>query len=564
MNRRIRRRKINGPDRLPPEIPPVLRRVLLGRGIDTGEALEHKLAGLIAIGRLASLTGAVDVLDRHIESRSRILVVGDFDADGATSTALVLRFLRQIGVDAGYLVPNRFEFGYGLTPGIVDLASERKPDLLVTVDNGISSLDGVARARELGIDVLITDHHLPGQEIPDAAAIVNPNLPDEPFPSKVLAGVGVAFYLMAALAKRREIGSGGVAALLDLVALGTVADVVPLDRNNRILVEEGLKRIRAGRCVPGIIALMEQAERDWRRIVATDLGFSVAPRLNAAGRLDDMSLGIECLLTDDSGAAAAMAARLSELNAQRKDIEGQMQVEALRAVENLQLSADLPSCLCLYDENWHQGVVGLVASRIKEKTHRPVIAFAPGDDGMLKGSARSVTGLHIRDALDNVASRHRGLLEKFGGHAMAAGLSLEASNLSEFSAAIAREVDAWTPYMDLQGTLTTDGELDAEEQTLETAMLLRDFLPWGQRFPAPLFDGEFAVEETRVLGGRHLKLRVRPDSGARRVLDAIAFNQADRVEDIGDRAVRLVYRLEVNDYRGRRTPQLVVEYIETA
>ncbi|MEJ2161169.1 MAG: single-stranded-DNA-specific exonuclease RecJ [Chromatiales bacterium] len=563
MSRRIERRGISVADRLPREIPAVLRRVLLARGIADADQLEHRLGSLIGVGRLASLPPAVDVLLRHLDNGNRITVVGDFDADGATSTALVLRVLRLLGADAGYLVPNRFEFGYGLTPAIVDLAANDCPRLLVTVDNGISSIEGVERANALGIEVLITDHHLPGEVLPAAEAIVNPNLAEDDFPSKSLAGVGVAFYLVAALARRVGLDSATITGLLDLVALGTVADVVPLDRNNRILVSEGLRRIRAGRCVPGIPALMNEAERDWRSIVATDLGFAVAPRLNAAGRLEDMSLGIECLLTDEPAAAAEMAAHLSALNAQRREIEGEMQKEAMRIVENLRLDAQLPSCLCLYDESWHQGVVGLVAARIKEQTHRPVFAFARGDADMLKGSARSVTGLHIRDALDNVAVRHRGLVEKFGGHAMAAGLSLKASKLGEFSTAIDAEVSQWTPHMDLHGTLLTDGELSGSEHSLETAQLLRDCLPWGQQFPAPSFDGEFVVEDARIVGARHLKLKVRRDGATEPLLDAIAFNQADLIAKVGAAPVHLVYRLEVNEFRGRRSPQLVVEYIGT-
>ncbi len=561
MSRRIERREISIEDRLPREMPDVLRRVLLTRGIASPEQLEHRLGGLIGVGKLTSLPAAVDVLHRHLEAGSRIVVVGDFDADGATSTALVLRVLRQLGADAGYLVPNRFEFGYGLTPAIVDLASADAPQLLVTVDNGISSIDGVERARALGIEVLITDHHLPGAVLPPAAAIVNPNLAEDDFPSKSLAGVGVAFYLVAALARRVGMDSANVTRLLDLVALGTVADVVPLDRNNRILVAEGLRRIRAGRSVPGIVALMNEAGRDWRRIVATDLGFAVAPRLNAAGRLEDMSLGIECLLTDEPAAAAEMAAQLSALNSQRREIESQMQTEAMSIVENLRIDAQLPSCLCLFDPSWHQGVVGLVAARIKEQIHRPVFAFARGDAGMLKGSARSVSGLHIRDALDNVAVRHRGLVEKFGGHAMAAGLSLEESKLADFAAAIDAEVAQWAPHMDLHGTLVTDGELSGAEHTLETAQLLRECLPWGQQFPPPLFDGEFNVEDARIVGARHLKLKVRSAGAAGPLLDAIAFNQADLISAVGAASVRLVYRLEVNEYRGRSSPQLIVEHV---
>ncbi len=502
-----------------PQLHPVLRRVYAARGLKSGQELELGLDRLLPVSTLDGLEPAVSLLLRHLERQSRILVVGDFDADGATSTALVLRALRGLGhQNAAYLVPNRFRFGYGLTPEIVALAAEQAPALIVTVDNGISSHQGVAEAADRGIEVLITDHHLPPAELPRAAAIVNPNLAGSRFASRALAGVGVAFYVMAALARaRREHAPAfNVAELLDLVALGTIADLVPLDHNNRILVAQGMKRVRAGRCVPGITALLEQAGRTQPRLVAQDFAFAVAPRLNAAGRLDDMSLGIECLLTNDLGEARQLAMRLSELNVERREIEQRMQAEALAAVERLQLgeSGESAAGLCLYDESWHQGVVGLVASRVKDRVHRPVIALARAEDGTLRGSARSVVGVHIRDVLEAIATRHPGLIERFGGHAMAAGLTLNRDRLDEFAPLFVQEVSVWLDPA-AQGFVDTDGELAPEEMTLATALELREAGPWGHSFPEPAFDGEFVVLETRTVGERHLKLRCAPRRAAR-------------------------------------------------
>ncbi len=532
--------------------------------------LELGLDRLLPISTLDGLDNAVEVLSRHLERRTRILVVGDFDADGATSTALVLRSLRRLGcTNAGYLVPNRFRFGYGLTPEIVALAAEQSPSLLVTVDNGMSSHRGVAEAEGRGIEVLITDHHLPPAELPRAAAILNPNLAGNRFGSRALAGVGVAFYLIAALARslqaRGSSAAFNVAELLDLVALGTIADLVPLDHNNRILVAQGMKRMRAGRCVPGITALLEQASRSTSRLVAQDLAFAVAPRLNAAGRLDDMSLGVECLLTDDVTEARRRAVQLSELNEERREIEQRMQSEALLAVERLHLEGDgeLLPALCLFDESWHQGVVGLVASRVKDQVHRPVIALAPAEDGTLRGSARSVSGVHIRDVLDSIATRHPGLIERFGGHAMAAGLTLNPDRLEQFTSAFVEEVSGWLDPA-AQGIVETDGELTPAEMTLGTALELREAGPWGQAFPEPAFDGEFVVLESRIVGERHLKMRVRPSTSGE-VFDAIAFG-ADRrfvqPATLSQGTARLAYRLDVNEYLGTRRLQLVVEHIE--
>jgi single-stranded-DNA-specific exonuclease len=466
-------------------------------------------------------------------------------------------------------VPDRFRFGYGLTPEIVALAAERQPQLIVTVDNGMSSDEGVAAARQRGIDVLITDHHLPGATLPAANAICNPNLAGASFASKSLAGVGVAFYVLAALYRR--VADAGLrrpmpsaADFLDLVALGTVADVVALDRNNRILVAQGVMRIRAGQCAAGITALLADAGRSAGRLVAADLGFAVAPRLNAAGRLDDMSLGIECLLTDDPARARLLAAELGQLNAERRAIEDRMHEEASAAVQRMQLDAtDLPLGLCLFDAEWHHGVVGLVASRVKDRLHRPVIAFAPADEVWMRGSARSVPGVHMRDALDAIAKREPGLLEKFGGHAMAAGLTLRRDRLEDFRRAFADEIRQHMEPEDAAGRVLSDGALDASEMTLTTAQALRAGGPWGQGFPEPVFDGEFAVVESRVVGERHLKLRVRASSAAP-VFDAIAFNYGARGATrlaAGAAQVRLAYRLDVNEYLGLERLQLVVEHL---
>lgn len=563
-----RRRSSTG--QFPADLHPVLRRVYAARAVETADDLDTSLNKLIAPAELAGLPAAVDLLQHAIVNRQRIVVVGDFDADGATSCALCLRALRAMGAaEVHYLVPNRFEYGYGLTPEIVDVAAQLQPDLLVTVDNGISSIDGVAAAKAQGIKVLITDHHLPGKQLPAADAIVNPNNVGDSFPSKSLAGVGVAFYVMLALrARLREhgwfakqaIAEPKLAQYLDLVALGTVADVVPLDRNNRILVQQGVQRMRAGHCVPGIRALFEVGGRSLSRMVATDLGFTVGPRLNAAGRLDDMSLGIECLLTDDAAAATRMATRLDELNRERKVIETDMQTRALEAIEALDLRDDrLPVGLCLFDPGWHQGVIGILAARIKERFHRPVIAFARSGAGEIKGSARSVAGLHIRDALDAVATRHPDLIEKFGGHAMAAGLSLPEDHYPAFAAAFDKEVSRHLSREDLNGVIYSDGELSDQELSLDTAQLLRDASPWGQGFPAPVFEGDFTVVSHRVVGQRHLKMTLSPATGNCQI-DAIAFNT--EVLPRGSQRVHMAYRLDVNEYRGIVSPQLIVEHME--
>jgi len=568
MRREIKRRVV--PDcAIQAQLHPLLRRVYAARGINSDAEIELTLDRLIPISQLG-VGDAVELLLQHRGRGSRILVIGDFDADGATSTALVVRQLRRLNfADVQYMVPNRFQFGYGLTPGIVQLALARAPNLIITVDNGVSSVAGVLSAREAGIDCLVTDHHLPGSELPAATAIVNPNLPTNDFPSKALAGVGVAFYTMAALTRelvaRGECSAAGtaIADLLDLVAVGTVADLVPLDNNNRILVQQGLRRICSGRCVPGIRAILEVAGKRIDRIVASDLGFQIGPRLNAAGRLDDMSIGIECLLTDDLNRARALAAQLAQLNHERRDLEQRMQQEALAIVASINENTNqLPLGLCLFDETWHQGVVGLVASRIKDRVHRPVVAMARADAETLKGSARSVPGVHIRDVLDAIAARHPDLIEKFGGHAMAAGLTLVADRFAEFAAAFDKEVARWMDFDDAHGVVHSDGGLDSSDLTLGVARELRAGGPWGQNFPEPLFDGQFTVVETRTLGERHLKLKVRAGTGP--ICEAIAFRyfDADDAEPIAvAQQIELAYRLDVNEYAGTERLQLVVELL---
>lgn len=541
-------------------VDPILARVYSARGIRSSAELDHTLKNLAPVGSLSGVPQAVELLLRH--AGGHITIIGDFDADGATSTALVMRCLRAFGMNnVDYLVPNRFKFGYGLTPEIVRVAAERSPDLLLTVDNGVSSIDGVEEAHRLGIDVLITDHHLPGRELPAADAMVNPNLDDNDFASPNLAGVGVAFYLMAALGRELEArGKRGFARIpaqyLDLVALGTVADVVRLDRNNRILVQEGIARIRAGRAVAGIPALFQEAGRSTSRAVSTDLGFVVGPRLNAAGRLEDMSVGIECLLTDDPAAAARLAGMLDDINRQRKDIEEKMRHEAFAYVDAMD-SRNLPACVCLYDAGWHQGVVGLIAARVRERCDRPVIAFAQDEEGVLKGSARSVPGVHIRDLLQAISSAQPGLISKFGGHAMAAGLNIAEQHFSDFAGLAAEKLAQLYPDADFSGAILTDGNLPGESLNLDFARVLREAGPWGAGFPEPVFCGDFEIDEQRTVGEHHLKLRVRPAAGGNPI-DAIAFHQAGPAYR---GIVQLTFRLDVNEFRGRELPQLVVDQI---
>ena len=577
MQKLIRRRQVSATAPPPAErlsdagIHPLLARVYSARGIDSPAQLDLALDQLLPPGELLHADAAAALLADALASDQRIVVVGDFDADGATSTALVVSALRAFGArHVAYLVPNRFEYGYGLTPEIVALAAADKPDLIITVDNGISSLEGVAAANALGITTLITDHHLAGRELPQAAVIVNPNQPGCGFASKALAGVGVIFYIMLALraelrdrgwfAQRPEVN---LAQYLDLVALGTVADVVPLDRNNRILVAEGLRRVRAGHCRPGILALLEVASRRCATVVASDLGFAVAPRINAAGRLEDMSIGIECLLSEDGDSARAQASRLHQLNQDRRVIEQDMQDEALQILQQLALAKEgsAPVAMTLYQSGWHQGVIGILASRIKDKLHRPTIAFADGDAGELKGSARSIPGIHVRDILDAVATRHPGLVTRFGGHAMAAGLTLPRACYDDFAAAFVEEVERHAQDVHLQAVIESDGELSEAEFQLELATQLRFAGPWGQHFPEPVFDGRFAVVSQRLVGEKHLKLVLTP-VGGNCLLDAIAFNiDPDIWPNSAVAEVELAYRLDVNEFRGRQSVQLMVEHL---
>ena len=542
------------------DIDPLHARLFAMRGLVSAEELDYALARIAPVSALEHIDDAAALVigKRH----ERIVVVGDFDVDGATSTALVLRCLREFGfADVEYLVPNRFEYGYGLSPEIVRVAAQRSPGLLITVDNGVSSIEGVAEANSLGIPVLVTDHHLPGSELPHAAVILNPNLDGSAFPSRNLAGVGVAFYLMARVGRLlEEQGRAGAARVparyLDLVALGTVADVVPLDHNNRILVQQGLKRIRGGQCVPGITALLQQAGRQVARCVSTDLGFAAGPRINAAGRLEDISVGIECLLTDDAGSAKDYARILDKINSERRDIEATMREQAFAYVDSLG-EQRWPACVCVYDTTWHQGIVGLIAARVKERCHRPVIAFAREQDGILKGSARSIPGVHARDLLEAVSTAHPGLIAKFGGHAMAAGLTIAEPELDAFKSAAVEQMRRLYADADFSGAIVTDGVLPGDAMNLEFARSLRDAGPWGSGFPEPMWSGDFAVVEQRTVGDNHLKLRVRPAGGGNTV-DAIAFNQAGpSYRGI----VQLSFRLDVNEFRGIESPQLVVEQI---
>ncbi|TKU73738.1 single-stranded-DNA-specific exonuclease RecJ [Citrobacter sp. wls710] len=568
----LRRREADETTELPDDLPPLLRRLYASRGVRTANDLERSLKGMLHWQTLTGVEKAVEMLHDAFEKNLRIMVVGDFDADGATSTALSVLALRSMGCDTvEYLVPNRFEDGYGLSPEVVDQAHARGAQMIMTVDNGISSHAGVDHAHALGIRVLVTDHHLPGEILPNADAIVNPNLADCPFPSKSLAGVGVAFYLMLVLCNHlkskgwfdaRGIAVPKIVEYLDLVALGTVADVVPLDANNRILTWQGLSRIRAGVCRPGIKALLEIANREPAKLVASDLGFALGPRLNAAGRLDDMSVGVALLLCDNIGEARVLANELDALNQTRKEIEQGMQAEALTLCEKLERSSEtLPGGLAMYHPEWHQGVVGILASRIKERFHRPVIAFAPAGDGTLKGSGRSIQGLHMRDALERLDTLHPGMILKFGGHAMAAGLSLEEAQFERFQQRFGELVTEWLDPALLQGEVVSDGPLSAAEMTMEVAQMLRDAGPWGQMFPEPLFDGHFRLLQQRLVGERHLKVMVEPVGGGP-LLDGIAFNvDTSCWPDNGVRDVQLAYKLDINEFRGNRSLQLIIDNI---
>jgi len=572
LQRQLRRREPDPAANLPDSLPPLLRRLYASRGVVSPAELERGVKGMLPWQQLSGVETAAEHLYQAFKQGLRIMVVGDFDADGATSTALSVLAMRAMGCpNVAYLVPNRFDDGYGLSPEVVDQAHARGAQLILTVDNGISSHAGVDRAHELGIPVLVTDHHLPGDTLPDAEAIVNPNLRDCAFPSKSLAGVGVAFYLMLALRTHlrdqgwfdaQGLAIPNLAELLDLVALGTVADVVPLDTNNRILTWQGLSRIRAGKCRPGIKALLEVANRDAQKLAASDLGFALGPRLNAAGRLDDMSVGVALLLCDNVGEARVLASELDALNQTRKEIEQGMQAEALALCEKLERSSEaLPGGLAMYHPEWHQGVVGILASRLKERFNRPVIAFAPAGEGLLKGSGRSIQGLHMRDALERLDTLYPGMMIKFGGHAMAAGLSLEVARFDEFQQRFGALVTEWLDPALLQGETVSDGPLEAQDMNLGVAEMLRDAGPWGQMFPEPLFDGHFRLLQQRIVGERHLKVMVEPIGGGP-LLDGIAFNVDTSIwPDNGVREVNLAYKLDVNEFRGNRSVQLIIDDI---
>ncbi|QBG37121.1 single-stranded-DNA-specific exonuclease RecJ [Litorilituus sediminis] len=583
MNKQIIRRERVSDEHLPAHLHPVIKQIYATRGVRSDVELELVVANLLGVKELDSclkgLKQACVLLHQALVNKAAIVIVGDFDADGATSTALMMEALTLMGSNHhSFIVPNRFEYGYGLTPEIVDIAHGQGAQMLITVDNGISCIAGVARAKALGMQVIVTDHHLPGQQTPDADAIVNPNQHGCSFASKALAGVGVAFYLMMALRKTlREadyfqqnfLAEPNIAQLLDLVALGTVADVVPLDVNNRILVSQGLNRIRAGQTRPGIVALIEIANRNQQQLVASDFGFALGPRINAAGRLDDMSYGINCLLAGDLSSARVMAAELDDLNKARREIEQGMQAEAERVMASLNFSSDnLPSAIALYQQDWHQGVIGIVAGRLKEKYHRPSIVFANGsddnldgnDDIVIKGSARSIPGLHIRDLLERIDSLHPELIDKFGGHAMAAGLSIKVKHFTQFQQVFAELAANTLKEEDLQQVLVSDGELAAQDMTLDFAQLIRDAGPWGQAFVEPLFDDVFSLVQQRIVGEKHLKLVVEKSG---QVFDAIAFNvDVNAWPNSSAQQVKLVYRLDINEFRGKRNVQLMVEYLQ--
>lgn len=567
----VRRAKVDD-SHLPESLSPLLKQIYASRG-SSADDCQLTLSRLLRPNTMKGLDVAAGIIADALKDNRSILIMGDFDADGATSTCVCMLALKMMGASrVDYLIPNRFDFGYGLSPEIVSVAHSKGAELLITVDNGISSIEGVKSAKALGMQVVITDHHLPGQTIPDADAIVNPNLVDCNFASKSIAGVGVAFYLMSALrAELRQrnwyqeqgISEPNLANLLDIVALGTVADVVALDSNNRILVDAGLQRVRAGRCRPGITALLEVAKREPAKIVASDFGFAVGPRLNAAGRLDEMALGVETLLCDDMMSARRMAAELDGLNAERRDLEADMQQEALKSLESVELNeASLPWGIALFQEDWHQGVIGILASRIKDRYHRPVIAFADAGEGEIKGSARSIKGLHMRDLLELINTRHPGMILKFGGHAMAAGLSLKAEDFAAFEKAYDQGVREMLKPELLTGEFVTDGSLSPDEMNLNIAWELRNAGPWGQEFPEPLFDGHFKVIQQRIVGEKHLKLVLETECG-QLMLDGIAFNIDLKVwPDATIRHAQVVYKLDVNEFRGNQTVQLMVEQIE--
>ena len=572
-NKKIVHREVPDNINLPDLIHPVLKRVYASRNIKSSKDLDYSLSSLIPFEELSGISDAVILLQEMLEQKKRILIVADFDADGATSCALAIRGLTAMGAeDVIYVVPNRFEHGYGLSPEIVNVALDYDPDLIVTVDNGISSICGVEYARKNGVKVLITDHHLPGKELPKADVIINPQLADDRFPSKNLAGVGVIFYILLALrAKLKEeywfennnIDYPNLANFLDLVALGTIADLVPLDKNNRTMVAHGLKLIKKNKSKPGIYALLNQAGRQLSKLTTSDLSFAVAPRLNAAGRLTDMSLGIECLLTDDEGNAIEIAEKLNRLNTERRQIQDDMQEEALAELEKYlqNTSGEIPHSICIYNKDWHQGVVGILASKIKEKFNRPAIVFAKENEGVLKGSARSITGLHIKDVFDEIAKLHPELILTFGGHAMAAGLTIEESQYGNFSNIFNEVVNQYISSDRLEDEYLTDGELSDDDFTLPLALAIQNAGPWGQSFPEPTFAGQFKILDKRIVGKNHLKLKLQSRNN-RTTLDAIAFNMTDANWPSGTDQILSTYRLGINDFQGNSQVQLFIEHLE--
>ncbi|KAF3983453.1 MAG: single-stranded-DNA-specific exonuclease RecJ [Methylococcales symbiont of Hymedesmia sp. n. MRB-2018] len=555
-------------------LSPVFQKIFSARKITDNEQLERTLAKLPSPWLLSGMEKMVEYLIFAIEQQQKITVVADFDADGATSCVVAIKGLELLGVqNISYAVPNRFEYGYGLTPEIVEYVKQQhQPDLIITVDNGISSIDGVKVAKEFNIKVLITDHHLPGEELPDADAIVNPNLVDDEFPSTHLAGVGVMFYVLLALRSRlrenkwfekNKTQQPNLAQLLDYVALGTVADVVVLDQINRILVHQGLLRIRSGKAHLGIQALITQAGKQFSSINSSDLAFALGPRLNAAGRMDDMSLGIQCLLTEDLGLAKDMAEQLDQLNQDRKEIEAQMKHEAMSLLEQMQVLDEhhLPAGVCLFEKNWHQGVIGILASRIKDRLHRPVVAFASVGKGEIKGSARSIPSVHIRDVLSEIAVAHPQILSKFGGHAMAAGMSIKMHDYPVFALAFDEVVAKHLDSIDLEQKIYSDGQLLEQDISIEFSEQLKEVGTWGQGFPEPVFDGVFDVIQCRVVGQQHLKFVLRiPKSEL--LIDAIAFFVEKSEQWLGVRSINAAYKLDINEYRGNRSVQLMLQYIE--
>jgi single-stranded-DNA-specific exonuclease len=573
MQRIITRRNGNTDIAWPDDLHPVLRQIYSSRQIQSANELDYSLGCLTSYKSLTNVSVAAALLADLIIRQKYILIVSDYDADGATACALAIRGLTAMGVShVEYLVPDRFKHGYGLSPAVVELALDLNPDVIITVDNGISSIDGVALARANGIDVIITDHHLPGKVLPDASAIVNPNQPGDTFPSKSIAGVGVMFYFLAALRVElrnhdwfsdQELAEPNLAGFMDLVALGTVADVVPLDYNNRIMVSHGLALIRRGKCIPAIRALLDIAGKSNKNLVASDLGFVLGPRLNAAGRLTDMSLGIECLISNDDDQCYEMARELDKLNQERKGIQEGMHKQAIESLTRLELTEAQEDIhgLCLFNNDWHQGVIGIVASKIKDKMQRPVIAFARDEDGRLRGSARSVTGINIRDVIDRIATEQPKLIVTFGGHAMAAGLTLMETAYEQFADLFNEQIRLHVEINGFNSEIYSDGELGHDDITMEVAELIRAAGPWGQGFPEPVFEGNFEIVDKKIVGDNHLKLKVKT-IGNSKYIDAIAFNTTHRAWPKGTTSINAVYKIDINEYMGRKTTQLIVEYLE--